>query len=572
MSATSAALEDQQAAKSFAALDFDRATTHRLFSAGLAFSNDTLDLYTNTLSTSVSVGAWLDTFVLMLEDLSAEESLFVINTGVSSVTITMTKSQELPHVQLLLCGLMIKHIRLSGLLPEGLIECHLHGSIEEWQGHRFAEDTDLLVRLSVRRESLTQPMRNANPRLNEAFLSQLNIYRRGLGNHKNIEFAVVREVARTENWDALSQSAVASQLAMSERTLSRKLNSEGLKFRDIVAAARNTKALSLLFAGESIESISLQLGFSDRATFERSFKKWQGISPAKIQAQYVSLSHGSNVKDIIDAEQLPHLPSTVTKLLDCLRDPEATIEQIIELLQGDPVLVAKIMKVANSSMYAHVKVANLKQAVIAIFGVEKLYALTLAIMSSQTFARELKGFNYAHFWHRALLATHIVEELNEASNANKVEAETAYLAALLHNIGELVLHFYLPDEMRDCAAELDELSTWREQNRFQQHRLGTSTVAVSAFVSRLWHMPKEMCRVVESLGPVGDSKHGVVHHSLDILDYLMLPTQQTQRQIKPLLQHYFASNDQQKAFLVRCREVRDELLSLANALSPSSAA
>ncbi|WP_100641875.1 HDOD domain-containing protein [Alteromonas facilis] len=547
-------------------LKLDESTCQVLFNAGHQIAAESLGLYASTLAASVTVGSWLDILVMMLEEISDNQSLFVLTTSVSGVTITISEQSEVLAAQCVLCGVLVQQLRLSGLLNEGWGECQVNTLFSPWQGNTFDSNNNLLCRLKISQEHLSRPMRNANERVYQTLERQLNIYRRGHKNQANIEFAVVREVMRTQEWSELSQSSVAAKLAMSERTLSRKLQNEDLKFRDIVSAARNAQALSLLFTGHSISDVTDKLGFSDRATFERSFKKWQGMSPAKIQAQYVLLAVERDVHDIVDAEQLPHLPATVSKLLDCLKDSESTIEQIIELLQNDPVLVAKIMKIANSSMYSHVKVANLKQAVIAIFGVEKLYALTLAIVSAKTFSGISSKFNYASFWHNALLTAHVIELLGEAKGLAKDIIEDSYLAALLHNIGEMVLYFCLPAKMVECTEQLDEYPTWREKNRYQHYVVGTSTVSVSAFVCRLWHMPEHVCRLIESLSPVKDAKTSIVDDALDLVDYLLQPTKQTQHQAKHLLAHYFAYQENQREFLTRCKQMRDELDEIAKQL------
>ncbi len=74
--------------------------------------------------------------------------------------------------------------------------------------------------------------------------------------------------------------AVASALHMSDRTLQRKLDSEGASFSEIVDGVRERLARRWL-ADErrTLSEVTFALGFSDLATFSRAFKRWTGTPP-----------------------------------------------------------------------------------------------------------------------------------------------------------------------------------------------------------------------------------------------------------------------------------------------------
>jgi len=80
-------------------------------------------------------------------------------------------------------------------------------------------------------------------------------------------------------------SAIAKQLAMSERSLRRGLAIEGTSFRAIVDAVRSARAEQLLARGRaSLAEIALALGFSELSAFSRAFKRWTGLTPGRARA------------------------------------------------------------------------------------------------------------------------------------------------------------------------------------------------------------------------------------------------------------------------------------------------
>ena len=68
---------------------------------------------------------------------------------------------------------------------------------------------------------------------------------------------------------------------LSERTLRRKLNSEGTTLRRLVEEVRQDRAIALLETGErTLEEIAAELGFKSANAFGRAFRAWTGEAPS----------------------------------------------------------------------------------------------------------------------------------------------------------------------------------------------------------------------------------------------------------------------------------------------------
>lgn len=80
-----------------------------------------------------------------------------------------------------------------------------------------------------------------------------------------------------------SSSAVAARLAVSERTLQRRLRAEGASFRDLVVEVRMAQARHLLLVeGLTVEHVASRLGYGDTASFRRAFKRRTGTTPGRL--------------------------------------------------------------------------------------------------------------------------------------------------------------------------------------------------------------------------------------------------------------------------------------------------
>ncbi|MCP5161528.1 MAG: AraC family transcriptional regulator ligand-binding domain-containing protein [Hahellaceae bacterium] len=78
---------------------------------------------------------------------------------------------------------------------------------------------------------------------------------------------------------ACSLEQMACTLTVSARTLQRRLKDESTNYAELQDQARFLRVKELLQQNVTMEDISEQLGFSDRRSFTRAFKRWSGASP-----------------------------------------------------------------------------------------------------------------------------------------------------------------------------------------------------------------------------------------------------------------------------------------------------
>jgi AraC-like DNA-binding protein len=86
---------------------------------------------------------------------------------------------------------------------------------------------------------------------------------------------------------AASLEDMAHQLAMSHRSLRRKLEDEHTTFRGVVEEERKMLAERLLQSTSmKLDEMALQLGYADTASFTRAFRRWMGLSPGEYRSQH----------------------------------------------------------------------------------------------------------------------------------------------------------------------------------------------------------------------------------------------------------------------------------------------
>ncbi len=138
------------------------------------------------------------------------------------------------------------------------------------------------------RKLLHLPMPDANSALNELLLQHV---KKELSQQDTMAAkvtSIINDILDTGDVGALCSlnlTYCATLIDVPRRSLQRALALEGLKFRDLLAEARQNKAIFLLKeTADTVAEIAEKLGYSEAAAFVRAFRVWQKISPSKYRA------------------------------------------------------------------------------------------------------------------------------------------------------------------------------------------------------------------------------------------------------------------------------------------------
>jgi HD-like signal output (HDOD) protein len=133
--------------------------------------------------------------------------------------------------------------------------------------------------------------------------------------------------------------------------------------------------------------------------------------------------------------ELPTIPRVVQRLITALRDPEIDSRKIGVALSQDPVLSAKVLRLANSSFFGGQRSMASIDAAVAMIGMQALNRLIVACGVSSSF-KDIAGIDLPTFWRDALVAATAANKLAPRLQA---DPEEAYICGLLHATGHLIL-------------------------------------------------------------------------------------------------------------------------------------
>ncbi len=191
--------------------------------------------------------------------------------------------------------------------------------------------------------------------------------------------------------------------------------------------------------------------------------------------------------------EVPTLPTSVLRVMQMIEDPFCSSSDLAKVIQADPAMAAKVLKLANSSYYGfRQKISNIPQAV-TLLGFATLKNTLLAAAVFDMFRVASTGFDLNALWTHSVTTATAAKLL--AKRARYPQSEKAFTAALLHDVGKIILARFLPQGLAEImnAVREDQLAMYDAEKKV----LGLSHPALGAWVLGRWGLPAPVVEAVE---------------------------------------------------------------------------
>ena len=190
---------------------------------------------------------------------------------------------------------------------------------------------------------------------------------------------------------------------------------------------------------------------------------------------------------------LPSPPPVAIKVIELAQNPETDLGTVADTISGDPAIAAKVMRIANSALYARRRQStNLRQALI-VLGLNATLTLALSFTLVATLRKgSPKGFDLDAYWRRAILAGTWGKLL--AGEFGRRDAEEVFLAALLQDLGMLAIDKIAPEVYEGISP------FQLEHARVAQHektQLESDHRAIGAWLINDWKMPDQLAMAIQ---------------------------------------------------------------------------
>lgn len=185
------------------------------------------------------------------------------------------------------------------------------------------------------------------------------------------------------------------------------------------------------------------------------------------------------------AVRLPQIPHVMQEVIKSLRDENVSGQQLAALVSNDQVIVAKVLRLANSSYYgARRNVAKVSEAV-QLLGLDTFRNLVISSALVSAFPK-VSGFDLAGFWRNSMLVANIAHILGRDLETDR---EMLFSAGLMHSIGQLLIVLCFPAESDAVADQLNGVDL-AARRATEEQLLNLSHFEVGMELARRWNFPE----------------------------------------------------------------------------------
>lgn len=192
---------------------------------------------------------------------------------------------------------------------------------------------------------------------------------------------------------------------------------------------------------------------------------------------------------------LPSLPSLYTRIIEILQSDDPSLQKVGQIVSEDIAMSAKVLQLVNSSFFGVARrISNPMQAVMFL-GLETVKALVLSVhIFAKGDSARVKGFDLEQLWRHSMAIGVRAKRLAEVEQLSTREADDAFTAGLLHDVGKLILAASLPNEYQRVLAEskAQHIPVWQAEER----TFGASHAEVGAYLLGLWGLPTSIVEAV----------------------------------------------------------------------------
>jgi HD-like signal output (HDOD) protein len=225
--------------------------------------------------------------------------------------------------------------------------------------------------------------------------------------------------------------------------------------------------------------------------------------PARAEAGAAADTLRKLVAEIARQGDFPAVSRFLNDALGALRSPNATTHAIANLILKDLALTNGILRLVNSAYYrqsAHQQIATISRAVL-VLGVDAVANLAMGLNLFEHF----NGRNDIQDLKRLTLVSLLtgLHAREVAGGVSAVHPEEAFVGGVLHDLGHLVLTFYLPDR----RAAVDRLrGEGAGEEEAWQRVLGVAPSDLGQAVARAWNLPDDVCGAVGAVDGTSDGR------------------------------------------------------------------
>ena len=190
-------------------------------------------------------------------------------------------------------------------------------------------------------------------------------------------------------------------------------------------------------------------------------------------------------------EKMPAFPKSVQRILELSRDINCPPKELVVVIEKDPVMTMKLLRILNSAYYSFPKqITSVNQSVVFLgLNTIKNMALSFAAMGVLP-PQNAAGFDVQRYLMHSLTTASLARMLCQKFGEGDIDPTDCYIAGLLHDFGKVVFAQFMPAEFKQALTLSGEQGT--SLHAAEQQIIGADHSLVGAMLVEKWQFPQSL--------------------------------------------------------------------------------
>ena len=196
-------------------------------------------------------------------------------------------------------------------------------------------------------------------------------------------------------------------------------------------------------------------------------------------------------------EQMPAFPKSVQRVLELTRDLNCPAKELVMVIEKDPVMTMKLLRILNSAYYSFPKqITSVTQSVVYLgLNTIKNMALSFAVIGALP-QRNPAGFDFQRYLVHSLATASLARSLSRTYSDDETSAGDCYVAGLLHDFGKVVFAQFMSEEFREALALSSEDSI--PLHDAERRIIGTDHTVVGGMLVEKWQFSQQLIDTIRN--------------------------------------------------------------------------
>ncbi|MFH1154054.1 MAG: HDOD domain-containing protein [Pseudomonadota bacterium] len=197
---------------------------------------------------------------------------------------------------------------------------------------------------------------------------------------------------------------------------------------------------------------------------------------------------------IMEIKNLTPIPAVVTQIMAAVDKPGASMQDIAEIVQYDPMLTANILRTCNSAFFGLKNPVESVKDAVAIMGMDQILELVMLKSVAPTMGKAQKGYGLekGEIWRYSVSSALVAKGI--AATHCPQDKNTIFTASLLKDIGKVVLDRFVAGSLDTISALVrDRGFTFKEA---EKQVVGIDHAELGAMIGKMWKFSPKLVRII----------------------------------------------------------------------------